>query len=257
MANLKFLEYKEKENYEFDSDLKNFITIIGKSNNKILNALLLKRNKIFISINNIEVNKRNYNKIKKNISFVLNSHLNTFIGETVNDEISFGLESLAVDKDSMKITISNMARDFDIERILLKDPNSLGISDKAKVKIISSLVCKPKILVLDNILSELDYMDREITINILKKYVDDDNNIIINFTSNIEESLYGNRLIVCDEEKIVMDGKTISVLNEEKIMKRLGISLPFIVELNKYLMDYGIIKKYELNMEKLVNFIWK
>ena len=43
----------------------------------------------------------------------------------------------------------------------------------------------------------------------------------------------------------------------EKLLKRLGISLPFIIDLNKYFMDYGLIKKYYLTNEKLVNALWK
>ena len=52
-------------------------------------------------------------------------------------------------------------------------------------------------------------------------------------------------------------GKTLSVLNEEKILRRLGLGLPFIVELNKYLMDYKLIDKYYLTNKKLVGAIWK
>ncbi len=256
MANLKYLEYKEKDNYEFDSDLGNFVTFIGKSNKKILDSLMLKGNNAFISIDNVELNKKSYDKIKKNVSFVLNSHLNTFIGETVNDEISFGLESLSINRDSMRSIILSRTEEFKISKLMNKDPNSLGSSDKAKIKIVSALVCSPRILVLDNILDEFDSYDRKLVVRALREFVDRDN-IVLNFTSNIEETLYGDEVIVTDVEKIVMDGKTLSVLNEEKIMKRLGIFLPFIVELNKYLMDYGIIKKYELNMEKLVNIIWK
>ena len=33
--------------------------------------------------------------------------------------------------------------------------------------------------------------------------------------------------------------------------------MPFIVELNKYLMDYGMIDKYNLTNEKLVGALWK
>ena len=59
------------------------------------------------------------------------------------------------------------------------------------------------------------------------------------------------------DKKLICMGKTLSVLNEEKLLKRLGLGMPFIVELNKYLMDYGMIDKYSLTNEKLVNAIWK
>ena len=57
--------------------------------------------------------------------------------------------------------------------------------------------------------------------------------------------------------KIVMSGKTMSVLNEEKIMKRLDINLPFIVLLNKYLIDYNLIDNYILDYTSLGGALWK
>ena len=93
-------------------------------------------------------------------------------------------------------------------------------------------------------------------IKILKRYVKE-GNIVLNFTNNVDESLYGDRIIINDNKSIIVDGKTLSVLNEDKILKKLGIGLPFIVELNKYLLNYGIIDHYELDMDKLVGVIWK
>ena len=60
-----------------------------------------------------------------------------------------------------------------------------------------------------------------------------------------------------DKEKVIASGRTLSILNEEKLMNRLGLSLPFIVDLNKQLMYYDIIDKYILDEEGLVDEIWK
>ena len=40
-------------------------------------------------------------------------------------------------------------------------------------------------------------------------------------------------------------------------MKKLGVGLPFLVEVNKYLMDYGIVDKYFDSVSELVDDIWK
>lgn len=40
-------------------------------------------------------------------------------------------------------------------------------------------------------------------------------------------------------------------------MKRLGISLPFIVMLNKYLIDYDLINTYYLDYNLLGGKLWK
>ena len=81
--------------------------------------------------------------------------------------------------------------------------------------------------------------------------------IVINVTNDMEETLFSDRIIILYNKKLVCDGKTLSVLNEEKLLKRLGLGLPFIVELNKYLMDYGMIDKYYLTDKKLVGALWK
>ena len=92
--------------------------------------------------------------------------------------------------------------------------------------------------------------------DILKEYTKNQG-VVINLTSDMEETLEADRIIVIHDRKLACDGKTLSVLNEEKLLKRLGLGMPFIVELNKYLMDYGMIDKYSLTNEKLVNAIWK
>ncbi len=256
MSAIKYLEFRDTENFEFDSDLENFVTFIGVGNDRIVNSLLNYSKRNFISIDTIQMNEKNLDFIRRKIMFVQNKHLNIFLAETVKDEIAFGLESFSKKKDEMRMLIEKISNEFNINHLLEKDPNSLGVSDKVKLKLACILVCKPKILVLDNVMDELDYKDRVLIFDYLKDYVKEEN-IVLNFTCNVEESLCGNRIIVSDKEKIIIDGKTLSVLNEEKIMKRLGIGLPFIIELNKYLMDYDIITKYEMDNKKLVNDIWK
>ena len=204
----------------------------------------------------LELNKETLSTIRKRLSVVLHKHLDIFLGETVRDEISFGLESLAYTKDDMRELIQSESRLFKIDHLLDKDPNSLGSSDKVKMKILSSMIIKPQILVLDNVLSELDYYDKLLVFNILDEYKKN-GGIIINATNDVEETLFSDRIIILHDNVLVCDGKTLSVLNEEKLLKRLGIGLPFIIELNKYLMDYGMIDKYYLTNEKLVGALWK
>ena len=104
-------------------------------------------------------------------------------------------------------------------------------------------------------LSLLDESDKEKVYKALKQYTKN-NGIILNFTTQIEETLLGTDIIITDKTKVLLSGKTMSVLNEEKLMKRLGYNLPFIIQLNKYLKDYELIRNYNLSYESLVNSIW-
>ncbi len=251
-----YLKYRFNEFIDFNINEHEFVTILGNNNDLIIRTLLyvIKKGNIFVG--DAEINNNNLNIVRRRMSFVLYKHLNIFLGETVIDEIAFGLESLALKKDDIKSLITREARNFDIDDLLEKDPNSLGSSDKVKMKILSALIIKPRILVIEDVISELDYNDKLRVIDMLKEYVKY-GGIVLNFTNDIEESLYGSRIIIINDKKLVIDDKTMNVLKEEKILNSSGIGMPFIIELNKYLMDYGVIDKFHISNKSLVDAIWK
>jgi energy-coupling factor transport system ATP-binding protein len=251
-----YFKYRYTTDIEFNLSLKTHVAIIGNSGDFFLDTLINNNDKCNIFIGDKEYTPDNKFYIRKLMSFVLYKHLNIFVGETVRDEIVFGLESLAFTKNEINERVNSFSRRFKLDNLLEKDPNSLGSSDKVKMKILSSLIIKPNVLVLDNVLCELDYVDKLLIFDILKEYTDNEG-VVINITNDMEETLEANRIIIIHDNKLACDGKTISVLNEEKLLKRLGLGMPFIVELNKYLMDYGIINKYYLTNEKLVGALWK
>lgn len=249
-------KYKFGDDISFELKEKDFVTIVGNNNDLIIHTLLHGNKKAQIIVNNSVFEYKTLLKMRRNMSIVLYKHLDIFVGERVIDEIVYGLESLAMKKNEIRELVSSYARMFKLEELLERDPNSLGSSDKIKMKILSSMIIKPKVLVIDNVISSLDYEDKLLIFDILKDF-SKSGGIVINITNDIEESLYSDKIYVIHDKKLVCEGKTLSVLNEEKLLKRLGISLPFIIDLNKYLMDYGLIDKYYLTNEKLVNALWK
>ena len=125
--------------------------------------------------------------------------------------------------------------------------------DELKLKILASLNTNKTVFVFFDVLTYLDkdFKERLIRYLILNK------KRIINYTTNIEETLLLDYLVVLHENKIIMEGKKELVLQEEKILKKLGFNLPFIVELSNGLKYYGVIDKVYFNNEELVNVLWK
>lgn len=78
----------------------------------------------------------------------------------------------------------------------------------------------------------------------------------INITSNIEEALYSDYMIVYEEENKVIEGNTKDVLQEEKLLKRLGYGLPFVVDLSLQLKLYGVLDKVIFDMDTLMEKLW-
>ncbi|MBE6156704.1 MAG: hypothetical protein E7161_03050 [Firmicutes bacterium] len=91
----------------------------------------------------------------------------------------------------------------------------------------------------------------------LFEYLKDNNILFINITNDIELSLYTDYLMVYDDSKILIEGQTLEVLKNEKLLKRIGLNLPFMVELSFLLKDYDLINEIHLNKESLVDELWK
>ncbi len=91
----------------------------------------------------------------------------------------------------------------------------------------------------------------------LFKFIKEKDIKYINVTNNLETSLYSSYLIIYDNDIIAIEGNTLDVLENEKLIKRIGLQLPFMIELSNYLKDYGLINKTYLDKEKLVNELWK
>jgi len=76
-------------------------------------------------------------------------------------------------------------------------------------------------------------------------------------TSNIEDALYADYIAIYDNDNIAIEGEKRSVLNEEKILKRLGFGLPFIVDLSTQLKIYECIDNIYYDSNSLAGELWK
>ena len=94
--------------------------------------------------------------------------------------------------------------------------------------------------------------EKKVIIELLKKQ----NINFVNITSNIEDSLLSDYIVVFDENKKVLEGNTEFVLRNEKVLKKLGYGLPFVVDLSIQLIYYDILGKVYYDMDKLTEDLW-
>lgn len=94
--------------------------------------------------------------------------------------------------------------------------------------------------------------EKKVIIELLKKQ----NINFVNITSNIEDSLLSDYIVVFDETKKALEGNTEVVLRNEKVLKKLGYGLPFVVDLSIQLTYYDILDKVYYDMDKLTEDLW-
>ena len=253
--NFSYGDLKVFKGLEFTLKSNKTLSIIGTPNSgkttllKILNGDLEYKGNVFV--NGVEVKKKNKEALKNVIAVVLRE--SKFIGDTVKEELRFSLENINVDPKEITNRIEEINTYFSINKILNKTLNSLSTSDQVLIKILSYAITMPSYLAIDDLLVYLNERTKILLLN----YLNTKKICLINVTSNMEDTLYTDYILCLYNGISAIDGKTLDVLKNEKILKRLGFSLPFYIDLSIQLELYGLINRIYLNKEMLVSNLWK
>jgi energy-coupling factor transport system ATP-binding protein len=210
-----------------------------------------------IVIDNLELNKENVTSIRKKIGLVFENADDSFVAETVEDNIAFSLENLAYKPNEMEQMSKDISSVLKLEEILRKDPHYLSGGEKQKAALASALITNPKILIIDDALEMVDESSKNEILKIITKLHKERHLTIITVTHNLEETYKADRMVVINSGKILIDGPVKEVLQEDKIFNRSGLEVPFMIDLSIKLKLYGLIDRVYTDMDELVNALWK
>lgn len=215
-----------------------FTTIVGPigSGKTTLIKILLGQIKVDakITIDNIPVTEKNIEQIQQKIGLV--SQFPNEFYELPNTQ--------------------TIAGQLEIEYLLKSDTKHLSSGEKQLLSFLEVLENKPQIIILDEAFTLIDEQKKKQIFNILKQ-LNKQGITIINFTNDLEESLYGNDIILLQNGTIILNGPKEQILKEEKTLKKAGLELPFLADLSIRLMYYGVLDHIILDMDEMVNTIWK
>lgn len=142
---------------------------------------------------------------------------------------------------------------FGINKILRFKFSELSFKDQILIKIICATISNPSYVAIDDLLCYLDFRTKVLIFNyLLEKSI-----VIINVTSVMEDVLFTDYVLCLYDGISAIDGKTLDVLKNEQLLRRLGFNLPFIADLSSQLKSYGMVDKIYINDELLVNKLWK
>jgi len=238
-----------------------WVSIVGPNGSgkttlaKLLVGLLPSNDSIIVD--NLPFNNDNMALVRKRIGIIFTNTSNYFVGETVADEIAFVLENQAYKHNEMESMIHNIAALLEIDKLLDKDPQTLSGGEKQKVALASVLVSNPKILIIDGALEMIDANTKKEIFNLISKLQKELSLTIINLTHDLEETYYADRIIVIKDGCILVDGPTKEVLKEDKVFNRIGLEIPFMVDLSIKLQLYGLIDKLIFDMNEMVDALWQ
>jgi energy-coupling factor transport system ATP-binding protein len=137
------------------------------------------------------------------------------------------------------------------------NPNTLNRKEKILVLLALSIIHKPKILFLDDICVMMNRCEKKVILDILHKLNKEWGITIVMSTLSLEEAVTADYIYIINNGKIALSGKPLDVLKDDNVINKLGLSMPFMIDLSIKLKDYDLVDDVILDMEGMVDLLWK
>ena len=182
----------------------------------------------------------------------------TFNFDTVLKNIRYPLECLGLDDDKISKLVKDICKDLKISNLINSKIKDLNYYEKLRVFLASILVSGPKLLLLDDPCLYLSLLEKEEFMGILEQLRSTGLTIILS-TSSLDEVIYtiNSTLYVLDKGGIVSSGEMLEVLSDDSLLNKLGLKLPFMVDLSVKLKYYNLVSKINMSPLGMVDLLWK
>ncbi|KMK74892.1 energy-coupling factor transporter ATPase [Alkalihalobacillus pseudalcaliphilus] len=230
---------------QFSVPKSQWLSIVGRNGSgkstigKLMNGLVQPSSGT-VYVRSLPTNKEsNLREIRLRVGMVFQNPEHQFVATNVRDDIAFGLENQGVQREEMLKQIDFYAELIGIKDLLDREPHRLSGGQKQRVAICGVLVLEPDVLVFDESTSMLDPSGRK-EVRKIMELLKSRGITIISITHDMEEAWQADRLLVLERGQIIADNKPIDIFNNQDLLQRAGLQIPFVLAVQKKLIEQGI-----------------
>ncbi|MEW6749539.1 MAG: energy-coupling factor transporter ATPase [Candidatus Latescibacterota bacterium] len=166
-------------------------------------------------------------EVRRRVGMVFQNPDDQLVSTTVETEIAFGLENLAVPRPEMQHRVDEVLSAFHLEGYRRHPPHRLSGGEKQRVAIAAAVAMRPVFLVLDEPTSLLDPQSRGQVGELLRSLGDEYGIATILITQVPEEAARCERVLVMDHGALVLDAAPEVVFADPERLEALGLAVPF------------------------------
>lgn len=224
---------------------------------KLLNGLLFPEDGL-IKIGHFVLSEKNIWEIRRQVGMVFQNPDNQFVGATVQDDVAFGLENHGVPHDVMVKRVESALNEVGMQSYALHEPARLSGGQKQRVAIAGVLALQPDVIILDEATSMLDPRGRAEVMETIRIMREQEDITVISITHDLDEVLFADRVIVMNEGEIHSEGTPKEIFEQADAMRKIGLGVPFIIELQEKLAAGGFeTGSTVLSEGALLDRLWK
>lgn len=195
--------------------------------------------------------------IRKDVGMVFQNPDNQFVGTTVRDDVAFGMENRGFPREKMIDRIDQALKAVQMEEYLLTEPHRLSGGQKQRVAIAGVIALQPKVIILDEATVMLDPQGRAEIMQTISHLQKEAQLSLVTVTHDLQEVVKMDKVIVLNQGEIWSQGNPTNILYRGEELQKIGLDVPFTVELAERLAKSGIhMKNKVLTNEELLEELW-
>ena len=247
-------------NFSLSIDKNKFTSISGPSNSGKTTLLRILDGQIKTE-GSIEVNGKKQKDYKvtdyfKIIKAIIPTELLN-INNVVEDEINYYIDQLFLSKEEKNKRLKIIYKKLNLTKLKKDSITSLTVSELIRLQIALAIASMPKVILIDDISPFFTTEEVRELVKFFKELMDKYDLTVVLISSRLDDIQETDSLYILSDSSIILKGKPLEVLQKDNVLNRVGIRLPFMIDLSVKLKDYGLIENIELDMNRMADSLWK
>jgi len=205
-----FGNFKALDNVSLEIEKGEFFIILGRSGSGKTTLLRLIAGLEKVTSGRIIIDNEDVTDLppsKRDVGMVFQNYA-LYPNKTVHENMAIALENIKISKSEKENRIVEISKELDIYNLLDKYPGQLSGGQQQRVAIAKALVRRPKVMLMDEPLSNLDVQLRYSARKLIKKIQREFNITTLYVTHDSNEALaIADRICVIDKGKVLQVGK--------------------------------------------------
>ena len=236
-----------------------WLSIIGHNGSgkstlaKLLNGLFLPRAGR-VTVDQIDTtDESRIWELRQKVGMIFQNPDNQMVATVVEEDVAFGLENLGIEPGQIRVRVDEALKAVNMAQFAGSAPHMLSGGQKQRVAIAGVLAMKPDVILMDEPTAMLDPSGRREVMETVQRLHEEEGMTVVLITHFMEEALRGDRVIVMEKGKTVMEGTPREVFAQVETLKGIGLDVPPMTELAHRLRKHGIeLNESLMTVEEMV-----
>lgn len=207
---------------------------------KLFNALLTPTSGEVLVEGFSTIDEENLPWIRRRCGMIFQNPDNQLVATTVEEDVAFGLENLALPPNEIRLKVAEVARLLGLEGLLKQPPHMLSGGEKQRVAIAGVLAMQPACILMDEPTAMLDPAGRRDVNKTVHELNRSRGLAVVHVTHFPEEAAAADRVIILNQGRLTAEGPPREVLTDLKTLHKLGLQGTAAIELASLLRNDGL-----------------